>query len=148
MCVWTSRRSESVSPPPAPSCLCAQPVCHRLITGLGWGVRWGGGEGLFWGQILQRCKNAALAKRREILELSAVITPPTPVAMLLHWLILAPHSRHFREQPTNSWKQPGVNSFLDFPSLAKKKKKQQNLTNRCQPTSRGVRYAFTVFLFS
>lgn len=64
--------------PPAPSCLCAQPVCHRLITGLGWGVRWGGGEGLFWGQILQRCKNAALAKRREILELSAVITPPPP----------------------------------------------------------------------
>lgn len=42
-------------------------------------MRWGGGEGLFWGQILQRCKNAALAKRREILELSAVITPhPTP----------------------------------------------------------------------
>lgn len=41
-------------------------------------MRWGCGEGLFWGQILQRCKNAALAKRREILELSAVITTPTP----------------------------------------------------------------------
>lgn len=32
-----------------PSCLCAQPVCHRLITGLGWGV---GGEVGRWRRVV------------------------------------------------------------------------------------------------
>lgn len=37
----------------------------------------GGNQGLFWGQILQRCKNTLLAQHREILNLSAVIMHPS-----------------------------------------------------------------------